>query len=230
MAPRILLKSWATLQDSRPSASIFFFSGRKAFFFSVCSFMFFPRRGLGFRHVGRAAQHFAKFQQDGVHGEWLVDKGYSRLEYAVLDDSVVGIAGHIERPAYKFPARQLQPQFAAAHPGHDDIRHKQVHRPPALLHKFKRRLGVSGHQHLITAAPQDALPEAAQALLVFHHQNAFMPLSKRLFGGLFAALFVLILRAFFFEREVYGKDGPFSRLAFDRYLAAALLYDAENGG
>lgn len=76
---------------------------------------------LSFGLVGGAVQDFAQFCGKRVDRERFMDERDARFQHSVSYDDLVGITGHVKRPARKFSAFQVQGQLATADPRHHSM-------------------------------------------------------------------------------------------------------------
>ena len=103
-----------------------------------------------------SAQDLPHLPRERAGRDRLLEKGDARVEDAVLEDGVVGVAGHEEHLHLRPQRREALGELPPAHAGHHDVGQQQVDLRPVLLADEQRLAAVRRLEHDVAVAPKDA--------------------------------------------------------------------------
>ena len=70
----------------------------------------------------RGIEHLADFDRQLVLSEGFLQEAQARIEYALAEQDILGVARHVKHLDLRSQRRQTLGQFPATHPGHHHIR------------------------------------------------------------------------------------------------------------
>ena len=143
------------------------------------------------------------------------------IEDAVVNDRLVGVAGHEQHPCSRTSLDEYLRQLAAANSRHDDVRDEQIDRPIKSAGERESLVPARGFEHLVAKVAQDTSDELSHHLFVFDEKQRLRTpsLSER---GNHSFHFGALLG----DRKVDAKNAALAHLARDLDRAARLLHDA----
>jgi hypothetical protein len=109
----------------------------------------------------------------GLRRERLLKESGFRIQYSVMDNGVVGIAGYIQHLHYGAQGFHFLGQFAAIHAGHNDIGDKDMHRTLMPTAHLQRLIAVMRFKHRIPVITQDRSCQIANGVIIFHQKDGF---------------------------------------------------------
>jgi hypothetical protein len=89
-------------------------------------------------------QHFPDLREQDLGCERLAQKGDAAVEYAMFEDGVVGVAGHIKHLEAGTQAGDQRGQVLPAHSGHDDVGEEEMDRAGVALAPLQGLAGIGG--------------------------------------------------------------------------------------
>lgn len=101
----------------------------------------------------------------------LADEVRARIEDALLDDGVVGVAGHEQRANARTELGQMIHQDPAAHPRHDDVRQDEMDLGRVPFGHQQCGRPVLCQQDGESGADEDSLGDLSHRLVVFHRED-----------------------------------------------------------
>ena len=110
-------------------------------------------------------------------GKWFLQEGNARLEHPVVNDSVVGVTGHVEHFDPRAQGGQPLGQLASVHLRHHNVSQKQVDPVSVSLGKLCGLGSICGGQHCVAVPLQSPGCQLPDRLFIFYQQNRLHPRS-----------------------------------------------------
>ena len=110
-------------------------------------------------------------RKQDVRGEGLLQQIGIRIEPALVDDGIVGVARHEEhRKSWPVP-QEASDQLPPAHLRHHDISQQEVNRSLVACRQLERKLGRRREEHRIALLFQHSPDHGANPGIVLNHEN-----------------------------------------------------------